>query len=190
MSKCIKSLVNKHYDFTQDYQIEYNGEVMNFKSCNPCIFKLENKYYITIRLVSYDLLNRIFHKQGVTINKFIELDDKFNSLNEKFYIPDKSNYCYVGYEDLKVFIERDTNEKVFLCSKLLSINNNNTFSIAILKGTLNCIPAAIPIKSPFNNIIEKNWAYLGKNKVIYKWYPITIGRIENAELIIEEQYKK
>ena len=53
---------------------------------------------------------------------------------------------------------------------------------------MNCIPAAIPIKSPFNNIIEKNWAYLGKNKVIYKWYPITIGRIENAELIIEEQY--
>jgi hypothetical protein len=38
-----------------------------------------------------------------------------------------------------------------------------------------------PVSTPYNKECEKNWVFYGDYKIVYQWYPLTIGKIVKKE---------
>ena len=58
----------------------------------------------------------------------------------------------------------------------IDMSNMNDFSIMSKQNI-----TYTPINTPYNKECEKNWVFYGDYKVIYHWYPLTLGKIVKKE---------
>jgi tetratricopeptide (TPR) repeat protein len=180
--------------------IDICGTTYQMNASNPCIFTLGNRYKINIRFVNY-LLNRngTYHfdvNDGkiATVNQIFNLDEEFNLIGEpEVFIPETNNLRYVGMEDLKLFpILKNNRYYNHDCAFIGTCENpvNNRISMGYgkitLDGDLNYALKYKVVNTPYNKNCEKNWVFYndsnGEINVIYQWYPLTIGKInENKD---------
>lgn len=164
------------------FQINTNTE---FYPSTPSIIPHGNDYLMNQRFVNYLIKPNgeyLCNYPIISINRRIILDSKFQ-INQTFdfdVLPQVMDR-YGGIEDVKLFpynnkilffgTEQDVKSKQLCVSTGLYPIDNRTHQLIS-----NIIP------SPINEKCEKNWCYLddGKSlKIIYKWFPLTIGRIDN-----------
>ena len=146
----------------------------------------KNGYMINIRLVNYwmDENGGYLNCDDCIIsnNKYIEIDKNFKVTKEKTFEVKLEEKRYIGIEDIRIFPDQnDYNKLVFMGT---SQHKNGT--IGMLYGDYNPLNDYInsqEIKPSFcESWCEKNWVYFrykNENRVIYKWSPIHICKINS-----------
>jgi glycosyltransferase involved in cell wall biosynthesis len=168
---------------------------INFYSSSSCLIKKHNlNYLMNIRYVNYKINNNgsyTYQNNIISLNKFVELDDKFNVIQEFFIQNDLSNEnnindkTYIGIEDLKIFNFK--NKTFFIGTDY----NYQIGKIGISYGTYdydkNKKLNIIQLQQNFSNTIcEKNWIFTTLNDelyVIYEWSPLVICEIQENYII-------
>ena len=185
--------------------INFNNSIIhndiNFHSSSSCLIKKCNldNYLMNIRYVNYKINNNgsyTYQNNIISLNKFVELDYKFNVIQE-FFIQkysdeidnlneiDNFNKIYIGVDDLKIFnfknktffIGTDYNYqigKIGISYGIYDYNENKKLNI-------------IQLHQDFSNTsCEKNWVFTTLNdelRVIYKWSPLVICEIKENYIV-------
>jgi len=95
---------------------------------------------------------------------------------------------YRGIEDIRLISH---NDKLFYSGVVQDTDIKDKVQITVSIGEYNIKEKYLKqtnIKSPIGADCEKNWAlFVHENtlKVIYKWYPLTIGKIDDQQFIEE-----
>jgi tetratricopeptide (TPR) repeat protein len=171
---------------------------------NPCIFKMNNKYMMNIRMVNYHLnYNGSYHfpiddGKIATVNKIVQLDNELNinsSIEPLILVPETNNMRYIGIEDLKPYLPIITlNKNNTKLSFMGTIQSPRTGNISIGYGELDIqsemhqhIINYTVVETQWNKGCEKNWVFYGENNVIYQWFPLTIGKIVKRDKGIDNK---
>ena len=200
--------------------INFNDSIIhnniNFYSSSSCLIKKDNlNYLMNIRYINYQITNdgiyvidgiknenNIDNKNIITLNKFVELDSKFNiirdffiqddltnenniDINNKTYTEDFSKKKYIGIEDLKIF--NFENKTFFIGTDYNYQIGKIGISYGIydydIKNKLNIIQLQ---QNFLNTNCEKNWVFTTLNdelKIIYKWSPLVICEIQENNIV-------
>ena len=175
------------------------GTTYEMNGSNPCIFKMQDKYMINIRFVNYKL-NRdgsysfaVNDGKIVTVNKIFELDEHLNiKYSVVMLVPNNNDLRYVGIEDIKPYYagkscipfmgtcQHTMNHKLYCGYGEIDMTDMNNISSNISYSAVN---------TPYNRDCEKNWVFYGDYKVVYQWYPLTLGSIvkKDNELMFEKE---
>ena len=178
-----------HYNITEEIKIKF------VSSSSSIIKNINNNYVMNIRYVNY-MINSYggYYDCGdklVTINKYLELDDNFNILDNKILNCEYNNNRFIGIEDIRLFYDKK-NEKIIFNG--CGCHNNG--NIGILTGEYDPLNSdklnKIELLSSFSNkYCEKNWVYTNFEDeiyIIYEWYPLNICKI-NKDTNMIESYK-
>ncbi len=185
-------------EFKDSKKFTFNDTFMNeidtFVSSSPCILydKAFDIYKMNIRYVNYTITpdgKYTFTKEDGkirTVNKLIYLDKNFKVTKSVFLQEDINNELrFQGLEDLRLFkYKKDLyftgvkdNGKDSLSSSKLCISSG------LLEESKNIKLEDTIVNSPYNRDCEKNWVlftdFNNELKVIYEWYPFTVGKIES-----------
>lgn len=172
-------------DFTNEIIVNINGIPTRFYSSSSCIIpnKTENKgYLMNQRYVNYRISETGDYldcdKHIITINCFLELDNKFNILSHKLFDLDYEDRRYLGVEDIRIVYNKRKERYQFIGTGLHRDNH-----IGMVYGDYN-INTNLNSKELMNiTDCEKNWVYLPINDemlVIYNWFPLKIGHIDET----------
>ena len=179
-----------------------------FNSSNITVFDYNNKLHFIIRYVNYYFNNNweySYRDKEATKNYLITFDNEnddnsdnnFKKIaNETFIEENKRNLkdydVLDGLQDIRIL---NFNNKLYYIGNV--VFNYKDASGNFLRGSSiehgefdvnNCTLNGNIIKSPKNNICEKNWALFNDKKKIfcvYKWYPLNIGIIRRNKLVIK-----
>ena len=183
----------KTINYTNNLNLLIDGKETNFNSSSSCLIKDNDIYKMNIRYVNYkitpngsyiDCDNYIF-----TVNKYVELDNDFVKTKEKLFDTNFDGRRYIGIEDIRIY--KENNQLSFIGT---GYHQNNTIGITYGNYDINKnIIEGKDIVCSFNqSYCEKNWIFVNyKNEthIIYNWYPLTIGKIEDNKLIKIETKK-
>jgi hypothetical protein len=177
----------------------------HYNPSSSSLAKINDQWILNVRYKTYFITPRgeytskeIIDGQVIvrTSNYFCFLDENFKEKSELIQMPDllsdlrHNNTNIKGLEDLRII---SWNNKIYYSStsKHYSENYNIIFGeydIENAEFKNNCI-----LKSPYNKDCEKNWLpfvdFDNNLKVIYNWFPLSIGRICENNLIIEIEIK-
>ena len=194
-----KYLIKKIGGVVMKDTIDICGTKYQMNASNPCIFTAANKLKINVRFVNY-LLNRngSYHFEVndgkiATVNKIFDLDEDYNMIDSPaVFIPETNNLRYVGMEDLKPFCTKNNNT-IFIGTCENPKNGRISMGYGKLDYELNCSNSLKynVVNTPYNKDCEKNWVFYndtdGNTNVIYQWYPLTIGKINDINENIENK---
>jgi glycosyltransferase involved in cell wall biosynthesis len=168
-----------------------------FYSSSSCIIKKynSNNYLMNIRYVNYQINDDgsyVIKNNIISLNKFVELDTKFNKIQE-FLIQSEtnnsnennSNKMYVGIEDLKIF---NAENKIFFIGTDYNYQIGKIgISYGIYDNDIQRQLNIIQLQQNFSNTsCEKNWVFTMLNDelhIIYKWSPLMICKIDKNNII-------
>jgi tetratricopeptide (TPR) repeat protein len=182
--------------------INVNNEILEFYSSSSCIIpnKSTNGYLMNVRYVNYyiDSNGKYLNcdKNIITSNKFIELDEHFNFIKEKWFNLEFDNRLYIGIEDVRIFYDDQKHNLSFIGT---GYHNNN--NIGIVQGIYNIEEPSLKyneINPSFSNSsCEKNWVFVNykeKTHIIYNWHPLKVCLINDEknelDLIAEKTMPK
>ena len=165
-----------------------NINTNGFYNSTPSICYGDNKIFINTRFVNYYIKNDGSYKCGPTIETknvitIFNINDSVWEKEDEFELKYHGNYnCrYVGLEDIRLI----THNKLLLFNSNRGIDNNK---IAIESGYIDIKgqqTSSSVISYHCSQQVEKNWVlFINSNnliKVIYKWYPLTIGDYTSRE---------
>lgn len=143
---------------------------------------------INQRYVSYkidDNGNYINRENITTQNVFakINIDSRNWKVTDEFIVDYDTTHdnIYIGLEDMKLFSFKD--DVQFIANRGLSAENI-TIEQGILDKKNKKVFSKFLQRTDTNSAIEKNWVLFqtkSEMKVIYGWYPLTIGNITETE---------
>lgn len=185
-------------NFTNEILVNINNIPTRFYSSSSCIIpnKKENTsygYLMNQRYVNYrisdngDYLDCAQHI--ISINCFLELDNKFRILSHKIFDTDYDDRRYLGIEDIRIVYDNKKEKYQFIGTTLHRDNH-----IGMVYGDYNIETNLQP--KELTNIMDcdKNWVYLPTKEelfVIYSWFPLKIGLIdENQNRWVPHQEKQ
>ena len=180
-----------------DISNELEHDIGQLVSSTPTIVKNENNYILNLRYVSHRIDengNYINKDKIVTVNEYCELDKNFNFMKrKKFKNQDNlDDSYYIGMEDVRLFKFKD---KLYYSG--VGQNDNHLVKVSI--DEYKPISSENKKEYIYRNFItyknerdvEKNWVLFDNNgemNVIYEWYPLTIGKInDDNELIVTDK---
>jgi tetratricopeptide (TPR) repeat protein len=173
--------------------ITINNENIEFQSSSSCLIpNFDNTgYFLNVRYVNYyitpDGNYKNCDKHIITVNQLVKLDKKMHLISSEMFDCIFNDRRYIGIEDVRIFKDSDTNDKLLFTGT--GFHENNQIGIVygdydIYKGLM--LPNEIT-SSFSNSDCEKNWVYVtyeNKTHMIYKWYPLQICKInENGKQI-------
>jgi hypothetical protein len=123
---------------------------------------------------------------------FSSADGQFQKKKDFWLQYDTSHDAYYcGIEDVRLFLDKQ---------REIRFNGNRVLrsgEIVIEHGTVDfdkqCTVSDLVRKKSDRRKVEKNWVLFGENRVVYEWFPLTIGeyrRQPNGELLLEIMSKK
>ena len=146
--------------------------------------KTNDSYNMNIRYVNYyinengNYLN--CDKHIITINKYVELDKKFNVKTDKCIGLEFNNRRYIGIEDVRIFNDIEKEQTLFIGT---GYHHNDKIGIVIGKYDNETQLKGSEITQQFNNTsCEKNWVFVDyKNSIhiVYDWHPLRICKIDS-----------
>jgi len=190
---------NKTIPFSNSFERTINGIVQKFVASSPSIVPYKSGYLMNLRFVNYTISDKgtyDWNKNIITINKSIYLSSSFITIEEKEMLQEtNTNDCkYIGIEDVKLFAV-DTKEK-----QRTVVSNDS--SIIYFTGTCFvgddarvCIGSYTSTNDSIilvnKQACEKNWVFVptGKNRMIYNWYPLTMGTVVDNDLLLDTSIK-
>jgi len=172
------------------YNANLNGEIIPFLSSSSCLIKCQQGYKLNIRYVNYYIQDNGSYincdKHIITINKYVEFDNQFNVKREVWMDLLFDNRLYIGTEDVKIFYD-NYEEKIKYIGTGYHLNNK----LGLVSGNYDINNTKMEINELTQNFTEtsceKNWVFVDYNddvNIIYDWYPMRIGKLENNELKI------
>lgn len=185
---------------TQLNNIHFDSEIgEEFVSSTPsiCINNNNNKIYINTRFVDYRIdSNGVYTNNKTIATKNIitvfDIREPMWKKCDEFVLKYNEVYdsLYIGVEDIRLIMNEDT--LYYNANRGLSYNHITieTGTIDLLNQTTN---SQLVIKQNIKPI-EKNWVLFKDKsalKVIYNWYPLTIGDyVTNSDVDIENTTTK
>jgi tetratricopeptide (TPR) repeat protein len=181
-------------------KINLNGTEYDFKSSSSCLVKNNNNgYKLNIRYVNYTIKPDGTYidcdKHIITLNKYIELDNKLNVILEKWMETSFEDRIYIGVEDIRIWKNNndDNNNDDNNTLNFIGTGFHKNNKIGIVSGLYNTNTTKIEfneLTASFNNesLCEKNWVFVdydNKDCVIYKWYPLQICKINNEDKTLD-----
>jgi len=177
-------------------QLQYD----DFIPTSTSLIKYNNEIIANVRYVNYRIQkdgsylmskdNILSNTESVrTKNAVLRLNNNFESesnlifMNENIDRKLAKETNILGLEDIRLFTI-DNKLKFLATSREFTINSTNSIVIGDYNLETNTIENGNIIKSPNPEDCEKNWISIG-NKIIYKWFPLQIGKIKNGNLIID-----
>jgi len=162
------------------------GDEYNCSTPSICITE-NNHFVVIVRYVNYKIDDMGIHydnkSQVCTINVLIEYDPSGKKIKEHILHYDKKyDGIYVGIEDIRLFYSKK-HGIIYSANRGISIGN-----IMVEHGILNLSQNTVFSKLVTKNDrqpIEKNWVLFenpntnGEIMVVYKWFPLTIGKIKD-----------
>ena len=198
--KFYKDILQKQRILTVDNKInvKINEIDYEFNSSSSCLIKAENGYKMNIRYVNYLIQSNGSYincdKHIITVNKYVEFDNNFNILDEKWLNTHYDGRQYIGIEDVRIWSCNNNENKLLYIGT--GFHKDNKLGIVTGKYDISTNNLEInEIKPNFNNAsCEKNWVfvdYKGEDHIIYKWKPLQICKInaENTTLSLVEERK-
>lgn len=180
--------VRKRLCFNDQCEKEVRGKLDFFKSSSPCVIAHSDGYLMNVRYVNYDLNKQtgaysFKYDDGkiITINKCVWMNKDLDVMKEVWLDRvHREDTRYLGVEDVKVFAHEGE-------LRFLGTTQDESGSPRMGEGIYNprldvITPVVYP--SPFGHGCEKNWVHLhhkGKLKVIYQWYPFTVGELRDGQ---------
>jgi len=189
------------YNLSKYIQQTIDKNTYTFYRGTPTLIEYENNYLVNIRWVNYT-----YHPNGymdykprkwISLNSRFMVDKQFNPISKEIFL-EENNYTN-GLEDIRMFPYENTYYYIatyFDKTRQLTSISSNVYPISNDSYVLNrniILPEMYDIRSI--KICEKNWTFVNyKNElcVIYKWYPLQIGKIDyitNTINILEIKYK-
>jgi len=169
-----------------------NGEETLFKSSSSCLLpnKTNNGYIMNIRFVNYNITEQGNYlncdKHIITLNRFVEFDHEFNTINDKWIDLNFVDRRYIGIEDVRIFNDVNTDEILFIGT---GFHKNNR--IGIVNGIYNLQNFTLEeteIVPDFSDSgCEKNWVFVdydNSTHVIYNWHPLQICKMNASKNIL------
>ena len=173
-------------DLSNKCVLSLNDEYTLFNSSSSSLLqnKEKNGYLLNIRYVNYYInptgqyLN--CDRYIATANKYLELDSNLKIIKEKVFDLSFEDRTYIGVEDVRIFRDIQTQQIIFTGT---GFHRNET--IGIMKGKYDVekeklIPNELTCSFNFSEC-EKNWVfvdYKNETHMIYSWYPLKIGKID------------
>lgn len=172
--------------------------IEEYTPSSSCILKYKDIYLINVRHVNYKLINGKFTVPNNTINtlngllyadKDLNIISDIIMFNNIYNTTPKSHV--LGFEDLRLF---EFNNKLYFIATQneYSLRGNNQMVVGEYSIEHKTYYNFNIIKSPNNELCEKNWLpVINNNEVvyIYNWCPLQLGKInENNELVIYKKY--
>jgi len=175
-----------------------NGEDTLFTSSSSCLIpnKKNDGYIMNIRFVNYDITENGAYlncdKHIISINRYVELDKKFDAVNDKWMNITFQDRRYIGIEDIRIFNDVNTNELLFIGT---GFHQDNKIGVANgIYDLENFKLIETEIKTDFSDSnCEKNWVfvdYKNSTHVIYNWYPLKICKTNNNKSILSSVEEK
>ena len=164
-------------------------------SSSSCLIKSDNGYKMNIRYVNYNIQPNGSYtncdKHIITVNKYVEFDDKFNVLLEKWMNTVFDNRQYIGIEDVRIWLNKNSNKLFYIGT---GFHKNGVLGITTGNyDTSNNNLEINEITPNFSNAsCEKNWVFVdfsNEEHIIYKWHPLQICKInlEKTTLSLVEE---
>lgn len=184
------------YDLDNKNITNINGEDIDFLSSSSCLIKKPDNdgYLLNVRYVNYKIIQENgsyinCDKHIISINKFVEFNNQFNVVNDKWMDLEFDGRRYIGVEDVKIYYDNYSNQL-----KYIGTGYHSNETIGIVSGDYNTSEKKLEInelKQYFNNTMcEKNWVfvdYKNETHIVYDWHPIRLGKLENNILKIVDQ---
>jgi len=150
----------KLYDFSRQITKFINNENYLFHSNLINIIELPNNIYlVNLRWINYTQINKGVN--NISLNSRFKINEFFEQINDEIFMDEDYNLLlnneFMGLENVQIF------------------NNNDKYYYTSTKG---------------NNIREheKTLAFLnykGELSIIYKWFPLQIGKINDIKKILD-----
>lgn len=142
-------------------------------------------YQLSTTCSGYKLKDTITTKNRILV--FSSADGTFQKVKDCWLQYDTSHDAYYcGIEDVRLFLEK-TGEIAFNGNRVL-----RTGEIVIEHGKIDwkkgCTVSDLVRTKTDRRKVEKNWVLFGENRVVYEWFPLTIGeyrRQPNGEMWLE-----
>lgn len=187
-TKRVKNFAKQTILLNDSVEKEIAGVKDNFVSSSPCIIPHKDGYMMNIRYVNYNIKPdgsyafKLDDGKIRTLNKVVYLNKEFKITQEHWF--DKvhdPNLRYQGVEDVKLFQHKNN---LYFSG---TVENKNKIGIGYGKCDFDKdMLEPINLESPQDRFCEKNWVFFtnsdGEMKVIYEWFPLTIGDIDNNQL--------
>lgn len=190
-NRCI--LIKKRIVLNETCDKIIRGKIDTLRSSSPCIIPYSEGYLVNIRYVNFDLqknngtyLYKYNDGKIITLNKCLILDRNLN-LQKEYWIDKvhREDTRYLGIEDIKVFSHEGE-------LRFIGTSQDELGRPRVAEGRYNykfdCLYPTI-YESPINADCEKNWVYFHHNgalKIIYKWFPIQYGILEDSKFKLEK----
>lgn len=175
-----------NHDFSRGFNKFINNKDHKFVSSTPSIIFKNNQFIMNLRHVNYYI-----HTNGrygwsdniITINQKFYLNLDFSIKDVKDYPFIHKHRLYEGIEDIKLL---SINDKILFTGTCFLSNNQ----IGICNGEyLDNKLEYIELEKENQNSCEKNWVFLPDGeRMIYKWYPLQIGYLNNNKLQNIQEY--
>lgn len=197
----------KSFDFSKTIYNKINNKNIKLYCSTPTIIEYDNDSY----LINFRWINSKWSNDGrrttrpyqwISHNSKVIFDSNFVKKSDEVFLDynftKEKNYAGLGLEDIRIFKFKDN--YYYLSSYFDEKRNKTSVSSNIFNIDDNGYKLKNNIILPNNydtnkiNIIEKNWSFFEYNNelcVIYKWYPLQIGKINydtNKMNIIEIKY--
>lgn len=197
----------KSFDYSKIIHRKINKKLVKLYCSTPSIIEYENDSY----LINFRWINSKWSNDGrrtnipyqwISHNSKVIVDSNFVKKSDEIFLDynfiKEKNYPGLGLEDIRIFKFKD--KYYYLSSYFDKKRNITSVSSRIFDVHANSYKLKNNIILPNNydttkiNIIEKNWSFFEYNNelcVIYKWYPLQIGKINydtNKMDIIEIKY--
>lgn len=192
------SLSAKHTIIFDDRFLgKVKDEDILFYSSSSCLLpKKGGGYKLNIRYVNYYITETGAYlncdKNIISLNRFVELDDKFEMVISEIFDIQLDNKRYIGVEDIKIFNDVNSDEILYIGTGL----HDDGFlgfvygKYDILNKTLN----PTEINETFNKSeCEKIWIfvdYQGSTHMIYSWSPLLICKLNEETRSIDVVAKR
>lgn len=192
------SLSAKHTIIFDD---RFHGKVKDedilFYSSSSCLLpKKGGGYKLNIRYVNYYITETGAYlncdKNIITLNRFVELDDKFEMGISEIFDIQLDNKRYIGVEDIKIFNDVNSDDVLYIGTGL---HNDGFLGIVYGKyDIVNKMLNPIEVKQTFNKSeCEKNWVFVdyeGSTHIIYSWSPLLICKLNDETSCIDVVAKR
>lgn len=181
--------INMDFSFSMNCLV---GDMpIKFYSSSASLLKNPKKdgYIMNIRMVNYEIIrnNGAYlncDKYIITNNKYLELDNNLKITFEKVFDIKYEDKRYLGVEDVRIFTSECTDEDDESQLIFMGTSQHTNGKIGMLSGDYNINENVLETQEVMPSFCdswcEKNWVYFkynGENRLVYKWHPVQIGKI-------------
>jgi tetratricopeptide (TPR) repeat protein len=190
--------VIKLNDLEPEFDRNFFGENYRFIASSPSIIPMHYGYIVNLRFVNYRINpngSYPWYRHITTINKQLVLTYTFEIIDSLEIENEVVDRRYIGVEDIKLFKHHDNiiytgtsfhkNDQIGIVMGNYHAGNKSTLHSEKAKNSKHSV---VELTTQNQQGCEKNWVFIPGDtlRMVYKWYPLTIGEVIDTTLVLNE----